>query len=106
MGLGGGSPKLFEGYGNLDAIGRLACVEVDVGGFGGRRHVGGDLLGQLIDMAQHIYPKRCKSEKTSRGSMYDDFVLLHRNVVDFLRSMTPTCVPTMRLKSPDDLIVL
>jgi len=68
MGLGGGSPKLFEGHRDLDAIGCLGCVEVDVGGFGGRRLVGGDLLGQLIETAQYRYFMRCKSEKQVEGA--------------------------------------
>lgn len=36
MGLGGdkgGEPKFFESDGNLDAIGSLSCVEIDVGAF-------------------------------------------------------------------------
>jgi len=46
-------PKLFKNYGNFDAIGCLGRVEVDVGCFGGGGHVGSDLLGQLVDSAQH-----------------------------------------------------
>lgn len=28
-------PEFFEGDGNLDAIGSLGCVEIDIGGFVG-----------------------------------------------------------------------
>ena len=48
----GGLPKFFKGYGDLDAIGRLGGVEVDIGGSARGGH-GDDLVGQLVDSTEH-----------------------------------------------------
>lgn len=49
---GGVLPEFFKRYGDFDAIGRLGCVEMYVGGSGRGGH-GDDLVGQLFDPMEH-----------------------------------------------------
>lgn len=57
MGLGGdrgGEPEFFKSDGDFYAVGSLGCVEIDIGGFLGQRHGGGQLSGQLGNTRYHM----------------------------------------------------
>lgn len=49
-----GKPEFLESDGDLDAIGGLGGVKINIGGFLGRRHGEFKLFGQLGETRQHM----------------------------------------------------